>query len=259
MMRKTFVGSSVNANPTPSDQNKEAEQATQPSVGGPPTSTGTKGDQPSNLLAMADGKFNATRSQTRRKKERGNLSQLYQSAKELNTLGIKFRASKRGRCSDVRFEPTRLLFGKLTLPRLTVDDSTKSLLLNMVAFETCPSGPDDFSGTSFVCFMDSLINNAEDVVVLRSENILVTYLSSDQDVADLFNCMAKYLVASPSAYHEVKIGIEAHYKNKFKVWMAEWLDQHFSSPWTVLAFLGAVFAIFLTVVQTYLTLYAPNP
>ena len=76
---------------------------------------------------------------------------------------------------------------KVILPPLSIEDSTKSMLLNMLAFETCPDCLDDFWVTSYICFMDSLTNNAEDVIVLRSQNVLVNCLGSDQDVADLFN------------------------------------------------------------------------
>ncbi len=42
--------------------------------------------------------------------------------------------------------------------------------------------------------MDSLIDLAEDVMVLRSKGILLNFLGSDQEVANLFNAIAKILV-----------------------------------------------------------------
>ena len=132
----------------------------------------------------------------------------------------------------------------------------KSILLNLVAYETCPDAPDDFGVTSYICFMDSLIDHAEDIMVLRSKGILLNFLGSDQEVADLFNAIGKDLVPNPYAYADVKRRIERHYRNKLKIWMAEWLHTHFCSPWTVLAFIAASFAIFLSLMQTY---YAANP
>ncbi|KAF3442500.1 hypothetical protein FNV43_RR16416 [Rhamnella rubrinervis] len=225
-------------------------------------SSSTKDDQPLHLLDM----MRKTLVGPEAKKALGaqpagpddNWSQRYQSAKELKTVGIRFRANKSSYYTDVKFSSTRLLYGKLTLPPLSIDDSTKSMLLNMLAFETCPDCPDDFWVTSYICFIDSLINNAEDVTLLRSQNILLNYLGSDQDVADLFNGIAKYLAPNPRTYVDVKKQIKAHYNNRFKIWMAEWLDDHFSSPWTVLAFLGAVFAIFLSVIQTYVAIHPPS-
>ncbi|XP_015900640.3 UPF0481 protein At3g47200-like [Ziziphus jujuba] len=178
----------------------------------------------------------------------------YGSAKELKNVGIRFKANESGSFSDVHFASGFLLSGNLTLPPLTVDDSTKSMLLNLVAFEMSPDGPDDFGVTSYICLMDSLLDNVEDVFEMRSHDILMNYLGSDQQVADLFNDISKNLIAHPDAYYDVKFRIEEHYKNRVKIWMAEWLHTHFSSPWTVLAFLGAIFAIALSFIQTYLAI-----
>ncbi|KAM4079966.1 hypothetical protein ACB094_09G155600 [Castanea mollissima] len=179
----------------------------------------------------------------------------YRSAKELRAVGVHFKPGKTHLYTDVTFKPS-FFSGKLTLPPITVHDSTKSMLLNLVAYETCPDAPDDFGVTSYICFMDSLIDHAEDVMVLRSKGILLNFLGSDQEVADLFNAIGKDLVPNPYAYADVKGSIERHYRNKLKIWMAEWLHTHFSSPWTILAFIAASFAISLSVIQTY---YAANP
>lgn len=82
-------------------------------------------------------------------------------------------------------------------------------------------GPDDFWVTSHICSMDSLINHAEDMMVLQSQNILLNYLSSDQDFMDLFNSIAKYLAPNPLTYIQAENGIKTHYKNKLKIWTAE--------------------------------------
>ncbi|KAK9290482.1 hypothetical protein L1049_008652 [Liquidambar formosana] len=178
----------------------------------------------------------------------------YRSAKELKTVGIHFRAGKIRCFSDVKFK-SKLFSGQLTLPPITVDDSTKSMLLNLVAYETCPDAPEDFSITSYICFMDSLIDQAEDVMELRSKGILLNFLGSDQQVADLFNEIANDLVPNPNAYVDVKNGIENHYKNTIKIWIAEWLHNHFTSPWTFLAFFGAILALALSIIQTYYTAF----
>ena len=174
----------------------------------------------------------------------------YRSANELKAAGIQFKPSKTRRFTDVNFEPA-LSFGTLELPPMMVDDSTRSMLLNLVAYESCPGAPDDFGVTSYLCFMDVLIDHAEDVKVLRSNGILLNFLGNDKQVAKLFNEIAKDLVPNPHAYARVKGDIEKHYNNKAKIWIAEWLHTHFTSPWTFLAFLGAILALALSCVQTY--------
>ncbi|KAJ0013665.1 hypothetical protein Pint_20107 [Pistacia integerrima] len=173
----------------------------------------------------------------------------YRSVKELKAVGIHFRPSKTNKFTDVAFQPGYL--AKLELPPVCIDDSTKSMLLNMVAYESSPNGPDDFGVSSYICLMDSLIDHAEDVMELRKKGILLNFLGSDQQVADLFNEIADNLVSHQHAYTVVKDKIEKHYKNRLKIWLAEWLHTHFSSPWTLLAFIGAVLVLVLTVIQTY--------
>lgn len=175
----------------------------------------------------------------------------YRSAMELKRAGIHIRPGKSRLLSDVKFNsfPCSAL---LTLPPITIDDSTKSQFLNLVAYEACPDTPDDFGITSYVSFMDSLIDHAEDVKLLRSKGILLNFLGSDQEVADLFNEIAKDLVPNPNAFVGVKDKIEKHYNSKGKLWIAEWKNTHFNSPWTLFALLAALFVICLQVADTSL-------
>ncbi|KAJ4706264.1 hypothetical protein OWV82_019937 [Melia azedarach] len=174
----------------------------------------------------------------------------YRSAKELNAVGIHFRRSKTRQLTDIKFR-SMYLTAILNLPPITIDDSTRSMFLNMVAYEACPDSPDDFGVSSYICFMDALIDHAEDVKELRSKGILFNMLGSDQQVANLFNDIADNLVPNPYAFAVVKDRIEKHYKNKINIWLAEWLHAHFTSPWTVLAFLGASLALALSVFQAF--------
>lgn len=176
----------------------------------------------------------------------------YRSAMELKKVGIHFRPGKSTRYSDIKFEGT-CFSSVLTLPPITIDDLTKSMLLNLVAYEACPDTPNDFGVTSYICFMDSIIDHSEDVKELRSNGILQNYSASDEEVAELFNAIARDLVPNPHGFLDVKMCIEGHYKNNMKVWIAECKHAHFSSPWTVVAFLAAIFAISLSVIQTVLT------
>ncbi|KAI7998175.1 UPF0481 protein [Camellia lanceoleosa] len=125
---------------------------------------------------------------------------------------------------------------------MIIDDTTKSILLNFGAYEACQISI-DFGVTSYICFMDSLIDHTEDVKVLRSKGILLNFLGSDQQVADIFNEIATELVPSPHAYVELKTRIEKHHKNSMKIWMAEWHHTYFRSPWTFIAVAAAILAI----------------
>ncbi|CAK9134993.1 unnamed protein product [Ilex paraguariensis] len=83
--------------------------------------------------------------------------QLIHCVTELREAGIKFKKRKTDRFWDIKFKD-----GILKIPRLLIHDGTKSLFLNLIAFEQCHL---DCSNdiTSYVIFMDNLINSAADV------------------------------------------------------------------------------------------------
>ena len=62
--------------------------------------------------------------------------------------------------------------GKLRLLPITVDDSIRPKFMNLIAYEMCPDFNNDFEVTSYICFLDSLIDEAEDVKALRDTSIL---------------------------------------------------------------------------------------
>ncbi|XP_060671102.1 UPF0481 protein At3g47200-like [Ziziphus jujuba] len=181
----------------------------------------------------------------------------YHLARVLKSMGIWFRPNKTGSFSDVKFESQLFIRGVLTLPPILTDASTKSLMLNLLAFESSyhNNSADNMQQgvvTSYMCFMDSLIDNAEDVMLLRTQNIITNCLGNDQIVADLFNKITSNLVPNRHTYAEAKLGIQNHCNNKFKKWMAEGHHIHFRNPWTLFALFGSLFLLGLTAAQTYL-------
>nr|XP_015865704.2 uncharacterized protein LOC107403334 [Ziziphus jujuba var. spinosa] len=181
----------------------------------------------------------------------------YHPARVLKSMGIQFRQNKTGSFSDIKFESHLLVRGVLTLPPVHIDASTKSLLLNLLAFESSchnNSANNMQQGvvTSYMCFIDSLIDNAEDVMILRTQNVINNCLGNNQLVADLFNEIASNLVPNPHTYAKAKLGIQNHCNNKFKKWMAEGHHIHFRNLWTLLALFGSLLLIALTASQTYL-------
>ncbi|GFS36970.1 hypothetical protein Acr_00g0049000 [Actinidia rufa] len=153
------------------------------------------------------------------------------SAKDFKAVGIRFRPSKTHQFTDIGFKPT-CTSGILTLPPIIIDDTTKSMLLNLAAYEACPDNANDFG---------------------------------DEQVANLFNEIATELSPSPHSYVQVKVRIEEHHKSSIKPWIAEWHNTYFRSPWTFIAVTAAILAITLSVIQTvlaalqtYLTAYPPT-
>jgi hypothetical protein len=176
----------------------------------------------------------------------------YYPAEELRNIGIHFKPSKTDLFTDVQFKRRWLITRSLYIPPLRIDSSTKSLLLNLVAYEACHNKS---RVTSYVCFMDSLIDTPRDVQVLRSKGILLNTLGSDEQAAELFNQIASHLIPDPYAYIQVKSSIENEHRKVLKKWVAMWLRVYFNSPWTFIAFVAATFTIILTAIQTYIALF----
>ncbi|XP_052176168.1 uncharacterized protein LOC127790628 [Diospyros lotus] len=174
----------------------------------------------------------------------------YRSVTELKSVGINFKCSYSRRFSDITFKSGCFLSGCLRLPPITIDDGTKSLLLNLVAWEACPDTPDDFGVSSYVYFMDTLIDRAEDVKELRYNGVILNGLGSDEQAVELFNEIGRNLVSNPEAFGKVKESIDGYHSSRLRLWWAEWLHKHFRSRWALIALIVGFLALGLTVAQT---------
>ncbi|XP_059651124.1 UPF0481 protein At3g47200-like [Cornus florida] len=177
----------------------------------------------------------------------------FRSATELKARGIHFRPSTTFSLTDFTFT-SRFGYGLLTLPQLTFDWGTKYCLLNMMAYELSTlSGDEDMDVCSYIYFMNSLINGAEDVIELRTHNIIHNFYSTDEEVAKAFNSMAiggrYHSFSGPTK--DVSDGIQKHYNSRMKTWTAQLWNNYFSNPWSVVAFFAATFALVLTFIQTF--------
>ena len=114
--------------------------------------------------------------------------QSYRNVQELRAAGIHVeRSKKENSClRDISFTALGCL-GFLWLPPITVDDSTRPKFLNLIAYEMCLDFQNDFGITYCISFLDSLIDEANDVKMLRKAGILYNCLGSDEHVAKLFN------------------------------------------------------------------------
>uniref|UniRef100_A0A6N2NJB4 Uncharacterized protein n=1 Tax=Salix viminalis TaxID=40686 RepID=A0A6N2NJB4_SALVM len=123
--------------------------------------------------------------------------------------GILFRPKwTAGAITDVKFK-SLVLSGKVEIPPIIIDESTESLLLNLVAYESS-AALRQLWVRSYILFMDSLIDDDEDVEEMRSNGIIINYLGADRKVAYLFNGMGRSLTHDTydtAAYNDVKMTI----------------------------------------------------
>ncbi|KAF5811092.1 hypothetical protein HanRHA438_Chr04g0187031 [Helianthus annuus] len=142
------------------------------------------------------------------------------------------------------------------LPPITVDDDTKPILLNLIAYETCP-GKEIAWVSSYVCLLQSLICNHEDVKVLIKAGVLENGLGTNNEVVDFFKEITNDLVTQ-KLYIEVKNEIQSHYEGWSNTPISELTHEYRKSPWKFLSLLGALIALFLSAVQTYFTVWSPK-
>lgn len=167
-------------------------------------------------------------------------------AVELRNAGIRFERCLGG-IKNIRFEKKS---ATVFLPPIQITDYTEVLFRNLIAFELCKASEINYV-TCYLSLMDELIDSEEDVGVLRKSGVVINYLGSDSEVAQLFNGLCSAVTVSRrDAFEELKGQVDEHYKSKFKVWSAEFVKEHVSSPWRCLALAAAILALLLTALQT---------
>ncbi|XP_018719144.2 UPF0481 protein At3g47200 [Eucalyptus grandis] len=186
---------------------------------------------------------------------------IIRSATELNEAGIKFNTSKTDSLNGISNSLNDISFdrGVLKLPLFTVDDTTEFMFLNVMAFERLHIKPfnseDGNEVTSYVIFMDKIINNEQDVALLHTQGIIQNNFGSDKAVADLFNSLCiDVAVPSNKNLNYVQQKISKHCKKRWNEWRANLNRTYFKNPWTILSLIAAFFLFALTIIQTVYTL-----
>ena len=135
---------------------------------------------------------------------------IFDSIKELKATGIQVRRSNSTSLKVVKFKKG-LFNSHLEIPHIIADDSTKTLLLNLVAYKMSSSGITYQMVTSYICLLHPLIHNVDDVKELQSEGILLNSLGSNEEVANLFKGLTTNLSPDYNAYTDAIKGIYQHY------------------------------------------------
>ncbi|KAF8042230.1 hypothetical protein BT93_A0758 [Corymbia citriodora subsp. variegata] len=174
---------------------------------------------------------------------------IIRSATELNEAGIRFKKSKTNSLEDIFFAG-----GELELPLITVDDTTESKFLNAMTFERLHSGAwNEDAGnevTSYVTFMDKIINDEQDVALLHTRGIIQNDFGSDKAVAELFNSLCtEVTLPSNSSLEFVQRKICLHCELPWNRWRANLNRTYFKNPWTILSLVAAIFLFVLTIIQ----------
>ncbi|GLT58128.1 hypothetical protein SLA2020_310490 [Shorea laevis] len=236
-------------------------------------------DEPAHLLALLRRRMIGVKSKEKGKNEKVCLAwrklkrskfcyggykwPTFRNVRELKAKGIHFRASEK--IVNVTYitlhREYRWFFclPTLTLAPIVVDDATMPKLLNLIAYEVCPDFKNEYEITSYVSFLDSLIDSGEDVKELRDSGVLNNRLGSDEAVAALFNKISDNVVPNFEMYKDLKDRIQEHCDFILAGDLAHCYHTHFRSPWSFLVFLGAIAGLVMTGMETYKSFNEEKP
>ncbi|XP_031482401.1 UPF0481 protein At3g47200-like [Nymphaea colorata] len=174
------------------------------------------------------------------------------SARKLEAAGVIFKKLKdSNNVFHLSFSG-----GVLSLPEFELNETSEGLLMNMVAFERMH--PESDGGvTSFMSFMDAIIDTAEDVSILGKAGIVTNNLGSDEAAAKIFNKLGVVEMFSP--FDKVLEEVVTYASAPHHGWRAHFEDKYLANPWTILSLTGALCLLFLTALQTVYTVFSYYP
>ncbi|OEL22881.1 hypothetical protein BAE44_0016101 [Dichanthelium oligosanthes] len=181
-------------------------------------------------------------------------TEIIRPAVELHGAGVRFKKSWTNSLRDIRFRR-----GVLSVPALSVDDSTEYALLNMMAFERLHAGAGN-DVAAYVFLMNKVLDSARDVALLGSMGIIQNAAGSDKAVAKLFERMSRDMVLDPSgtALDAVHRQVNAYCRRPWSVCGGgarhSRSDSYFRIPWALLAAVLLIM-VFVQTIYTVLQFY----
>ncbi|RWR94296.1 UPF0481-like protein [Cinnamomum micranthum f. kanehirae] len=165
------------------------------------------------------------------------------SVSMLRDFGVRFEKNDNSNyITDIVFDK-----GCLQIPRLVIDDSTRTILLNLMAFEQCCYWQCNNGVTSFVSFLDDLINEPRDVMHLHCKDIIVHSLGSEKAVAEMLNHVCREIAFRDDHARFLSVELEKRHR-----WWASLRREHLRHPWAITSVsVGALFIGLSIMATTY--------
>ncbi|KAD3336164.1 hypothetical protein E3N88_31683 [Mikania micrantha] len=187
-------------------------------------------------------------------------SKIIHSAIDLDRAGVNFKPSKDPKWvmgMEVKQNQYPCFFWScnkptLTMPVLSVDDSTEFLFRNLIAYEQ--SFPTHCYVSSYAFVMDMLVNTQEDVAKLVESKVLVNIMGSNEEVANMINNIGKNVIVSNSYYEEELEKLIKYCNRSWPKHIANMKSTYFSSPWSIIALVAGIILFVLQALQTIFTI-----
>ncbi|XP_031497429.2 UPF0481 protein At3g47200-like [Nymphaea colorata] len=172
------------------------------------------------------------------------------SAMRFHEAGIEF---KKGNNSGLKISFDEK-HGVLTLPYISIEDHTAAIYMNLMAFERMHPKIQNHEVTTYISFMDDLIDTAEDVSLLCSRGIVRNLLGSDEDAAKVFNKLGDGMTFTPD--EELYEDLQSYVASDWNAARAYLKRNYFQNPWSILSLLAAIALLLLTFIQTLFSVLA---
>ncbi|XP_020248974.1 UPF0481 protein At3g47200-like isoform X2 [Asparagus officinalis] len=173
-------------------------------------------------------------------------------ATELFQAGVTFEKAQTVCYSDISFTN-----GVLRLPNIMCHSNIENIFLNYIAYEHIHRGVGT-AVSSFVLFMDNIIDKDEDVALLRKKKIIASTTGSDSEIASFFNRLTKGLPLLDKIHDTVNVNkdIENYCNRRWHKWRAVFIQTYLSNPWVFISLLAAFLLLVLTILQTTYSIMA---
>ncbi|KMZ65938.1 hypothetical protein ZOSMA_305G00150 [Zostera marina] len=188
--------------------------------------------------------------------QRYRTSMITSTASELKEHGIQFR--KKGVNSSISYDIS-FKNGIIEIPHVNIADRTSSVYRNLLALEqSCRCHGNKF--TSYVVFMDDLIDTADDVTLLTKNKILDNNIGSVEEVAKLVNEICIGLSHNKNHHYLVEVynEINSYCGRPINKWWAKLMHNYFDSPWTIISLFGVCVLLTFTIIQTVYSIKSFN-
>ncbi|XP_059070649.1 UPF0481 protein At3g47200-like [Cryptomeria japonica] len=163
-------------------------------------------------------------------------------------------------CSAIRWIKFDEKTSTLYLPQFKVTLELCSVVRSMIAMEVGLRGYGTKPMTQFALLIDELVDNEEDVAVLRNAEVMNNFIGGNQQLANLFK-LGKGMphVKGCKAIDDVRIRLHKYTRRKYKKLWSEFVSAYFSKPWLVAGSMAAVLLIVMTVAQVLCLFFSCNP
>ena len=176
------------------------------------------------------------------------------SATELYEAGLVFKKGSSSCLFDINFTK-----GALKMPPLTLDNSSETIIRNLLALEQCHYFDKAYI-TDYFILLGFLIKTNKDVNLLVRKGVMLNLLGNSDETRHLVNSVIDNVIYADmnSDYYRVCKELKAFYRKSIFPWHS-WLEalQHdyFSSPCKVAWTITVIIFLVLTFLQTIYTMF----